>query len=35
MDNFKIIKYNEKYFNQTAELLSLFRDQLRKFKEYE
>ena len=33
MNNFKIIKYNEQYFNQTAELLSLFRDQLRKFKD--
>ena len=33
MNEFKIIKYTEQYFNQTAELLSLFRDQLRKFKD--
>ena len=28
----KVIEFDEKYFNQTAELLSLFRVQLRKFK---
>lgn len=28
----KVIKFNEKYFKETAELLSLFRVQLRKFK---
>ena len=32
MNKFKIIRYSEKYFDQTAELLSLFRDQLRKYK---
>ena len=33
MNKFDIIKYNEQYFNQTAELLSLFRVQLRKYKD--
>ena len=32
MNNFKIIKFDELYFDQTAELLSLFRNQLRKYK---
>ena len=32
MDKYKIIKFNEQYFDQTAELIALFRDQLRKYK---
>ena len=32
MIQFKVIKYSQEYFYRTAELLSLFRDQLRKYK---
>lgn len=32
MDKYKIIKFDEQFFNQTAELISLFRNQLRQFK---
>ena len=32
MDKYEIIKFSEQYFDQTAELISLFRNQLRKYK---
>ena len=32
MSQFKVVKYSKEYFSKTAELLSLFRYQLRKYK---